>query len=57
MQHKCKILVVEKYTSKLFHKSHIVDPNNHLPENSTDALNDIAHNATNISAIAKETTK
>lgn len=57
MQHKCKMLVVEKYTSKLFHKSHIVDPNTHFPRNSTEALNDIAHNATNISAMANETTK
>lgn len=57
MQHKCKMLVVEKYTSKLFHRSHMVEPNSHLPENSTDALNDIAHNATSISAMANETTK
>lgn len=58
MQHKCKILAVEKYTSKLFQTSHMNRPNSHFPaDNSTEALNVIAQNATNMSAIASETTK
>jgi hypothetical protein len=51
------MLAVEKYTSKLFHTSHMNGPNNHFPDNSTDALNVIAHNATSMSAIANDTTK
>lgn len=54
MQHRCRIEVVEKYTSKLFHRSQTNVPNSHFPANSTDALNDIAHNATNMSAIWNE---
>ena len=57
IQHKCKMLAVEKYTSNEFHASHIVVPNIHFPDSSTDALNVIAHNATSISAIASDTTK
>lgn len=57
MQHKCNMLAVEKNTSELFHKSHIMGPNNQCPDNSTDALNVIAHSATSISAIANDTTK
>lgn len=30
IQHKCRMLAVEKYTSKLFHTSHINGVNNHL---------------------------
>lgn len=30
IQHKCSMLAVEKYTSKLFQTSHINGPNNHL---------------------------
>lgn len=51
------MLVVEKYTSKLFHRSQTKVPNSHFPANSTDALNDIAHSATNISATESDTTK
>lgn len=54
MQHRCRIEVVEKYTSKLFHRSQTNVPNSHFPANSTDALNDIAHKATNMSAIWNE---
>lgn len=57
MQHKCNMLAVEKYTSKLFHTSHMNGPNSHFPDNSTDALNVIAQSATNISAMASDTTK
>jgi hypothetical protein len=57
MQHKWSILAVEKYTSKLFHTLHMNRPNNHSPDNSTEALKVIAHNATNMSAIASDTTK
>lgn len=35
----------------------MVEPKSHLPDNSTEALNVIAHKATNISAMANETTK
>lgn len=51
------MLAVEKYTSKLFHISHIMEPNIHLPEISTEALKVMAQRATNISATANETTK
>lgn len=57
MQHRCNILAVEKYTSKLFHTSHMVEPSIHLPDISTDALNVIAQRATSISATANDTTK
>jgi len=57
MQHKCIMLAVEKYTSKLFHMSHMRDPNIHLPDISTDALKVMAQRATSISATASETTK
>ena len=40
------MLAVEKYTSKLFQRSHRNRPNNHRPESSTLALNVIAHRAT-----------
>ncbi|KAL1403254.1 hypothetical protein pipiens_019446, partial [Culex pipiens pipiens] len=30
MQQRCRMLAVEKYTSKLFHTSHMNGPNNHL---------------------------
>lgn len=32
MQQRCKILAVEKYTSKLFHRSHTNCPNSHLQQ-------------------------
>lgn len=41
------MLAVEKYTSRLFQRSHAKRPNNHFPsDSSTDALNVIAHRAT-----------
>ena len=30
IQHKCNMLAVEKYTSKLFQRSHTNGPNSHL---------------------------
>lgn len=57
MQHRCNMLAVEKYTSKLFQTSHMKRPKSHFPDNSTDALNVMAQSATSISAIASDTTK
>lgn len=57
IQHKWRILAVEKYTSKLLYTLHINRPNIQRPDNMADALNVIAHKATNISAIANDTTK
>lgn len=57
MQHKCKILAVEKYTSRLFHTLHMKAPKSHFPDSSTDALNVMAQRATSMSARARETTK
>lgn len=57
MQQRCKMLAVEKYTSRLLYTLQIHKPNNHFPVNIADALNVIAQNATSISAIANDTTK
>lgn len=46
IQQRCNMLAVEKYTSKLFQRSHKNRPNSHRPESSTLALNVIAHRAT-----------
>lgn len=51
------MLAVEKYTSRLFHTSHMKAPKSHVPKISTDALNVMAQSATSMSAIANETTK
>lgn len=34
IQHKCNMLAVEKYTSKLFQRSHTNGPNSHLQLNN-----------------------
>lgn len=57
MQHKCRMLAVEKYTSRLLYTLHMNVPNSQRPDSSTEALNVIAHRATSMSAIASETTK
>lgn len=40
------MLAVEKYTSRLFQRSHKIRPKSQRPDNSTDALKVIAHRAT-----------
>lgn len=57
MQQRCSMLAVEKYTSSEFQTLHMNGPKSHLPDSSTEALKVMAQSATNMSAIARETTK
>ena len=57
IQHRCNMEHVDAWTSKEFHKSHMLYPNSHFPVISTEALNGMAMSATRMSATASETTK